>query len=328
MAPKRDVSPVGTSKFERPYSPPSTKTTPANSPIEASFPFSQRNPTHPSLNSSTDTYSTAPSSIDTALNKEVFGGDWRTGRSHGPADQTPTLHEENDTRFDGIQEDKWSDEGRSDLDVSLPTDSVPDAMTLVALREFPLYDSQGETIRFGELFDPVTVSHQRQLIIFVRYFYCPACTAYLQALSQGISEEDYYNIPVPTSITIIGCGQPDLIPHYRQFTNCPFTLYADPTRTLFKRLGMGTTLNLGLRKPDYMKKGLLGASGDEIKIIKQSLKDPEGLRKRDLLRGGNPTQVGGEFLFEDGQVIWCSRMKNYRGHSEIKTLRTLLGLPV
>lgn len=327
MAHKRDVSPVGTSKFERPYSPPSTKTTPANSPIEATFPFSQRHPAFPSVSSSTDTYSTAPSSIDSAINKEVLGGDWRGARTHAPVDRTPTLHEEDGKQYRDMHE-SWSDFDKSDTDLSLPTDNAPDAATLTALQEFPLYNANGEITRFGELYDPVTVSHQRQLIIFVRYFYCPACTAYLQALSEGIPEEDYYNIPTPTSITIIGCGQPDLIPHYKQFTNCPFDMYADPTRTLFKRLGMGTTLNLGSRKPEYMKKGLLGASGDEIKIIKKSLQDPEGLRKRDLLRGGNPTQIGGEFLFEGGQVVWCHRMRDYRGHSEIGTLRTLLGLAV
>jgi hypothetical protein len=138
--------------------------------------------------------------------------------------------------------------------------------------------------------------------------------------------QDYFSIPTPTSITIIGCGQPDLIPHYKSFTGCPFTMYADPTRSLFKRLGMNTSFSVGKKKPDYMEKGLLGASKDELMLLRKSFKDPEGLRKRDLLRGGNPMQIGGEFLFENGQVVWCHRMRDYRGHAEIETLRRLVGL--
>lgn len=58
--------------------------------------------------------------------------------------------------------------------------------------------------------------------------------------------------------------------------------------------------------------------------IKKSLRDPEGIRKRDVLRGGNPMQIGGEFLFDEGQVVWCHRMRNYRNHAEVAVLRRLL----
>jgi hypothetical protein len=60
--------------------------------------------------------------------------------------------------------------------------------------------------------------------------------------------------------------------------------------------------------------------------IRKSLKDPNGIRKRDVFRGGNPMQIGGEFLFEDGKVIWCHRMKHYRNHAEVKVVRKLLEL--
>lgn len=66
-----------------------------------------------------------------------------------------------------------------------------------------------------------------------------------------------------------------------------------------------------------------------------SMVDTEGktrdksLRKRlsmDGLRGGPTMQVGGEFLFESGQLIWCHRMTNVRGHAEMKTLRRVLDM--
>lgn len=45
-----------------------------------------------------------------------------------------------------------------------------------------------------------------------------------------------------------------------------------------------------------------------------------------MLRGGDFRQVGGEFLFENGKVTWCHRMRNTRDHAEIPDLRKHLGL--
>ena len=139
--------------------------------------------------------------------------------------------------------------------------------------------------------------------------------------------QDYFSIPIPTSIIIIGCGQPDIINHYKKFTGCPFPIYADPSRILFKKLGMRIGFNVGRKRPEYMgNHGLMSGSMEEIKTLRKSLKDPNGLRKRDLLRGGNIMQIGGEFLFDSGEVLWCHRMTTYRNHAEIKQLRDLLQL--
>ena len=332
MPAKRDISPLGTSKFEKPFSPPSNKSTPATSPTSPtakSLPFSRYHINRPSVTSTVDTFSTAPTSINTTLDRAALSGEFKGLQSPIEDDLTPTLVEE-DASENAHRHDSgsWSDRIKSDgSDTAYAdTDALPDRATLAAVQNFPIYDAKGEMRYFGDLYEPEGNAHLRQLIIFVRYFYCPACTAYIKALTEGISTQDAYDIPIPTSIIIIGCGQPDIIPHYQQFTGCPFTMYADPTRTLFKRLGMRTTLNLGSRKPGYMSKGLLGASGDEIKILRKSLQHPEGIRKRDLFRGGNPMQIGGEFLFEAGGCVWANRMKNYRDHAEIGTLRRLVGL--
>lgn len=49
--------------------------------------------------------------------------------------------------------------------------------------------------------------------------------------------------------------------------------------------------------------------------------------RKDALAGGPMSQVGGEFLFEDGEPIWCHRMQSIRGHADFKTLRRVLDLP-
>ena len=41
-------------------------------------------------------------------------------------------------------------------------------------------------------------------------------------------------------------------------------------------------------------------------------------------KSGNWMQSGGEFLFQDGQAIWCHRMKNYRNHAEIGMIKRVL----
>ncbi|KAF2857371.1 hypothetical protein K470DRAFT_202504, partial [Piedraia hortae CBS 480.64] len=207
------------------------------------------------------------------------------------------------------------------------SDEQPDRALLASVYDIPLYDAEGVAVPFGSLFDPVYALHQRQLFLFIRHFYCGACQAYLQAISRSITHNDYFSMPTPTSIFVIGCGHPELIPHYRKFTSCPFPIYAEPTRRLFKKLGMVANLNLGHERPDYMKDiSVPSWLAGQVKTISRSLKDPDGIRKRDVLRGGNPMQIGGEFLFEDGEVLWCHRMRNYRDHTEIPELRKVLEL--
>lgn len=146
-----------------------------------------------------------------------------------------------------------------------------------------------------------------------------ACQAYLRALSKAITLQTYFTLPIPTSITIIGLGSPDLISSYRRITGTPFPIYADPSRRLYKALGMSWTLRAG-PNCDYMK-GInryqwLKGQVDQVRQEEKSLRT----------KGGNILWVGGEFMFSGGEVVWCKRMKNYRGHTEIEVIRRLLGV--
>ena len=144
------------------------------------------------------------------------------------------------------------------------------------------------------------------------------CQEYLRTLSSSITPEQLLSLPTPTEVVIIGCGKPDLIPFYAETTSCPFPIYADPTKKLYDILGMARTLSLGPARPDYMQKNLLTVMAQSIY---QGLANWRGIPK-----GGDYWQVGGEFLFEDGQATWCHRMKNTRDHAEIPDLRNKLGL--
>ena len=94
-------------------------------------------------------------------------------------------------------------------------------------------------------------------------------------------------------------------------------MYADPTRKLYHLLGMTSTLSLG-KTPEYMQRSLLSMA---VRSFIQELKSG-----RNMLSGGDFRQVGGEFLFQNGKVTWCRRMRNTRDHAEIPVVRQLLGL--
>lgn len=323
MTGDRSVSPVGASRFERPYAPPSraaskkglSPTSPSNTDMSSSH-ASQLSSA--STMRSSNTANTAPSSVDTrpptapSYDKDVMTMD-------SPACSFPSA--------DGDTDD-WFARFRSDPDLSVAaSDDCPDRATLAAVYDLPIYQADGTAQPFGSLYDPAYALHQRQLVLFVRHFYCGACQAYLQALSAAITKEDYFGIPIPTSIFVIGCGAPDLIPQYKKFTGCPFPIFADPSRQLFKKLGMAVNLNIGTKRPEYMAEISAPAWAlGQVTTLRKSLKDPEGIRKRDIIRGGNPMQIGGEFLFDMGEVVWCHRMRNYRNHAEVAVLRKLLEL--
>src|SRR6266487_3350361 len=140
-----------------------------------------------------------------------------------------------------------------------------------------------------------------------------SCQEYLRTLTSLITPQALLSLPTPTFITIIGCGSPELINMYTSITECPFPTYADPTRKLYDVLGMTRTLDLGSKKPDYIQSSLLTTV---VKSIYQGVKSGRG-----ALKGGDIKQVGGEFMFEDGNVVWCHRMPNTRGHTEVIELR-------
>lgn len=143
------------------------------------------------------------------------------------------------------------------------------------------------------------------------------CQEYLRTLASSIKPDDLLALPIPTFITVIGCGRPELIPMYTETTNCPFPIYADPTRKLYDYLGMTRTFDLGA-KPQYMQTHMLINS---VQSIFQGLSTG-----KKALKGGDFKQVGGEFLFENGECTWAHRMKTTRGHAEVSDIRNLIGL--
>ncbi|MCJ1412717.1 hypothetical protein MMC19_006815 [Ptychographa xylographoides] len=211
--------------------------------------------------------------------------------------------------------------------------SPPTKGDLAKAADIPILNAQNESMPFKKLYMP-TKGGRRVLILFIRHFFCGVsasslillsvadvvqnCQEYLRTFCSSITAENLLGLSTPTELAIIGCGQPELIPFYAETTNCTFPIYADPTKKLYKLLGMTRTLTLGDHRPDYMQKSLMS-------VMLQSIY--QGLTKgRQAFRGGDYWQVGGEFLFEDGEAVWCHRMQNTRDHAEVPELRKQLGL--
>ncbi|KAH0566535.1 hypothetical protein GP486_000076 [Trichoglossum hirsutum] len=197
------------------------------------------------------------------------------------------------------------------------SDDVPTKDVLDRAAGLTVLNADGSSRSFGSLYSEGGAAC-RVLIIFVRHFFCGNCQAFIHTLSSSIDPASLLSLSVPTSIAIVGCGRPELIPMYVEATKCPFPVYADPSRKLYDQLGMLRTLSLGSRKPDYMRNSILSGI---LRSMIQSLRSGTG-----AVKGGDLKQVGGEFMFEDGKVAWCHRMKNTRDHSEIPELRRVLGL--
>lgn len=81
---------------------------------------------------------------------------------------------------------------------------------------------------------------------------------------------------------------------------------------------MSFSVNIGFKRPDYAK------NLKEVPWLAEQFAQMAKTRGMKKFRGGNWLQIGGEFLFQDGQVVWCHRMTNYRNHSEIDVLKRVL----
>jgi len=233
-------------------------------------------------------------------------------------------------------------EGDVDTNNALPTQAV-----LRKVQDVMLFNEEGVAVPFRSLYTGPNVA-RRVLVIFVRHFFCGNCQEYLRTLSASITPSELLALPVPTFIVVVGCGSHSLIKMYQEATSCPFPIYADPTRELYSELGMVQTLALGPR-PEYVRKSLLKVV---LSSIAQELRQ---FKSGKALQGGDPRQVGGEFLFEpindpaltpqlpnakeatskgqpagpleeEKRVVWCHRMRNTRDHAEIPEIRELLGL--
>ena len=192
------------------------------------------------------------------------------------------------------------------------SDEPPTSSLIDQCAQYPVFDADGTSQSFESLY-----KDSRCMVIFVRHFFCGICQDYIRNLVARVSPKSLASAARPTRIVIIGCGQPELIADYALRTDCPFPIYADPSRRLYDDFGMKCSLNKGGRRPDYQSTTFTTMA---IKSFVQSLVSGSPLK------GGSFSQMGGEFLFENNRVAWCYKMKNTRDHTEVNDLMEVLEL--
>ncbi|KAG9528905.1 hypothetical protein KCU93_g4023, partial [Aureobasidium melanogenum] len=201
-----------------------------------------------------------------------------------------------------------SESQRSDQDQTrLPTQAELDKVAQVNI-----LDKNGDKKQFGALWSRHGDMPRRTIVIFIRHFNCESCADYVRALSKAFSPEDLASRPIPTRLTIVGCGSYTFISTYLERTGCKFEIFTDPTRVTYDTLGMTCNLGLG-KKPDYIENSFVGTligTANTLMTLTTS--------------SGKKSQNGGELIWIDGDIQWTRRMQNTRDHVEIEDLKRVL----
>ncbi|KAF2483805.1 hypothetical protein BDY17DRAFT_115664 [Neohortaea acidophila] len=201
---------------------------------------------------------------------------------------------------------------------------LPSAQTLQEAGELEVADEYGRKVQFKKLYDS---KGGQQLIVFIRHFFCGNCEDYIRTLSKELPPSVLHTSSPPTHLTIIGCGEISPIPNYRTRTmsdilgtDTHFTIYCDPSRKLYAKLGMLSNMSTA---PDGKKPGYLTKS--KLENVTSSLKNAV-MSGADAIKGGHPAQNGGEMLFANGELVWFKRMRHTEDHAEVEELKQVLGL--
>jgi hypothetical protein len=210
----------------------------------------------------------------------------------------------------------------------------PDQKTLQEAGELEVFDESGKAIPFYELYN----TEGRTVVVFIRHFFCGVsahnqtteptqpntdktpqqhCEDYVRELTRHFPPKDLERINPTTNLAIIGCGEASAIASYKQRTGTSFDIYADPSRKLYHKLGMTSSLSMGDQKPAYIQTSILSGT---IKSMTNMLTAGTGIWK-----GGDFSQNGGEWVFVDGNLEWCHRMQHTRDHAEAADLGKILG---
>lgn len=92
-----------------------------------------------------------------------------SSRPSTPSTALSTAPSEDDSDFCGIDPNDFFEQFRDDIDVS---DELPSRETLAKAGDIPIFDAQGNVRPFKSIYSGDDVIGERQLVLFVRHFYC------------------------------------------------------------------------------------------------------------------------------------------------------------
>ncbi|BGO94082.1 hypothetical protein NBRC10512_003715 [Rhodotorula toruloides] len=184
--------------------------------------------------------------------------------------------------------------------MSGPSQTLPTADEVSAASSVTILDSSGNELPLSTLFQNEK-GGKADYVSFLSHKLAPSSLA-----ASNIK------------LSIVGCGDHKFIENYRKQLDCPFEIYADPSKKAYEALGMThRTLDLGDKAPEYAKGGMVSNVVGSI---------ASAFKMGRFTSAGDIKQLGGEFVFERGQVVWCHRMANTRDHAPFSELSQAMGI--
>ncbi|KAG9567843.1 hypothetical protein KCU71_g3560, partial [Aureobasidium melanogenum] len=197
-------------------------------------------------------------------------------------------------------------------------DPLPSTEELQALYKLNVMDWTRNKTPFLDLVK--SNKNRRNIVVFIRHFFCPNCFGYVRALANELPPEKLEQMDPPTTLTIVGCGDPILIRNYIKMTDCPFDVYADPSRSTYAALGFSVNETAVPEAPRYVQKY---STTSLFKAILVSL----GLAaKTKSIASGKKSQNGGELIWVDGEIQYMHRMRHTNDHLEVDQLEYVLNI--
>ncbi|EIW87450.1 hypothetical protein CONPUDRAFT_87221 [Coniophora puteana RWD-64-598 SS2] len=191
--------------------------------------------------------------------------------------------------------------------------NLPTQEALDKANSLEILDAEGKPVSFGSILS----DDETTVVVFIRHFFCGD---YVRDIV-NVREDALKN--ASARIVVIGCGDWQPIAHYKAETGYQGPLYADPSRTLFRALGMDlenlATTPSGEQKKSYLKQGLFMTT--VTSIWRGPLKNPSLVGKQ-----GPPSQLGGEFVFKGRSCEFAYRMQHTMDHAEVADVMKAAGV--
>lgn len=197
---------------------------------------------------------------------------------------------------------------------AMPTSKqLADASSCVVIAE------NGVRIPFSDIF-----KEKKTIVIFIRHFWCPMCQDYMFSLSSSVDPKLLKQANV--NLVVIGNGSFNMIKSYRQIFHTPFAVYTDPSMRLHSALGM---MKLGKRvDKSQIKRGSYVRHGN-VRGLAMVVANAVRVGMPIWEKGGDPAQLGGEFVFGPGLTVsFAHRMPNAGCHAPIQRVLAAAGLGI
>lgn len=200
--------------------------------------------------------------------------------------------------------------------------SAPPLLAVVEAETSIVRDENGRAVHFGDLLPKGVAARQgssttdtpKVVVIFMRHFWCPLGQDYAVRSISPLDPSTLRSHNV--QIVLIAPGSWKLIKKYRKLCQCPYPIYSDNTRHLYKLMGLTDFLGDDKR---YQKTQSSSSS--------QTLKS---LRNGFLKLPGDPgsvRQLGGEFIFGGGNACeFAHRMTTPSDHLEASAVLRTAGV--